>query len=219
MTIVRAQHCLQGDSGIPGDQFVNTFYFSSGTPPTGGDFTNMLACIQGYFDTAVSGLGRLTDYMSSRADTNGLVKFYDMGIPSPRPLLHSETLAYSSFGDSGHPNLPTELAVAQSYRIAHVAGYSAGSERGRIYIGPLNTKAMIEVYGLDDVTVHPEMRSLMNTAAVRMAAQASTFALTWGMWSAKHAAFHAIVEVSVDDAFDVQRRRGIKPSLREKLAV
>jgi hypothetical protein len=168
-------------------------------------------------DEAVSG------YMSSvlSREANGCrFRGFDVGdhldgSPTGLAPVHdsSWTLGAAAVGAL---DLPSEIAVCNSFHDAtnlgeggHTGPRPASRHRGRNYIGPLNDLAVDN----DGVPHVLEAFRLAITGAAS-SDDINTGNVTWSVWSRKNAAMYAVTAGFVDDAFDVQRRRGEKASTR-----
>jgi hypothetical protein len=113
------------------------------------------------------------------------------------------------------PNpLPSEVAICLSYHGSYGSDFefSPGQrprqrDRGRIFVGPL----IRTVVDMDGTTHRPKPSGSVQTSLQQAAARLQAALvpdITWVVWSRKNASVKAVTEVSVDDAFDTQRRRG-----------
>lgn len=85
---------------------------------------------------------------------------------------------------------------------------------GRLYLGPLNTGVGVaEVAG--HVRPDSSFRAQVLTACERLQDALAANGHGWMLWSRRDEDVRVISEVSMDDAFDIQRRRGAQPTLRE----
>jgi len=138
----------------------------------------------------------------------------------------------------GTGDLPREVAAVLSYQDGtsgiseDVPGgpvgpagdtHPAARHRGRIYVGPLNNAA------LGAGANGPGLNVSFRTAATQAARQLTenmtnldlsgiigtgTMLANWGIWSRKDHIIRGIEHGWMDDAFDTQRRRGIKATAR-----
>lgn len=117
-------------------------------------------------------------------------------------------------------NLPDEVSVCLSFH-GDLAGLversgstrPANRHRGRIFLGPLTTGVMGQDPDNHDVLVHSTPRQAFADAAGRILA--GVFGATWCVWSRTNAALYPVVGGFVDNAFDTQRRRGIRATSRQ----
>jgi hypothetical protein len=129
---------------------------------------------------------------------------------------------------NGGLGLPSEVACCLSYHSDYGADVEFGPggatrprsrDRGRVFIGPLSNSGCISQ---EATTLRPYVSdNLRNTllAAGRRLADNSGLPGSWVVWSRKAAAVHNIFGLSVDDAFDTQRRRGERANVRTALSL
>lgn len=191
MAIWRAQVEISAASGLPEDKVVNTFHFEGSETAT--DLANIDDMLSDFYD-ANNATGRLFARYSSGSISNQVaIKIFCLADPEPREprgeFFHTWTRGTGT-------TLPAEVALCMSYQAAPLAGESQRRRRGRIYLGPF--LATTNVSGRPQ----QELRQIISEAAenLRLAANAS---VTWqvaGGW--------------VDNAWDSQRRRGVKATER-----
>jgi hypothetical protein len=110
---------------------------------------------------------------------------------------------------TGNP-LPSEVCLCMSFQATQVSGVPQARRRGRIFIGPLDVTSL-ETDGRPPSTA----RLAINNAggALLDASQAST-TWKWAVYSRVLGTGSDVANGWVDNAFDIQRRRGIQPNLR-----
>jgi hypothetical protein len=230
----------------PADNVQNTFTID--TPILGSDLTQAEElAINGAFSafynvSPTGGTGALAVNMSSILDTTALACRLDLyeltghldGSPHGSPF--SSTL-FGLNPVQGASPMPSEMAICVTLEgsgraEAPVEAPDSGDEgiqidrpkqrrTGRIYFGPLSTNAMTSTSG---VVCRPAAALLTN---LRLAVQTLDNALDLaasgifglGIWSRADAIVYPIDAVSTDDAFDVQRRRGERPTARTRLDI
>lgn len=202
--ILTTQVKLKRTSGITADDVVNTFHHIVATD---GDAAAITAAGQVHaaletFYTSIRAL--LASTLSGTAE----VKTYTLAHPQPRAPIDTSTFLY---GSPPATAMPGEVAICLSYSAAPVSGVPVARTRGRIYIGPLTTPWMAGV-------VAGDMRPLAaNNTTLRAAAIAFANApadAEWCVWSPTSLTARPVVSVATDDAFDIQRRRGARPTAR-----
>jgi hypothetical protein len=201
--ILVTQARLDRTSGITADAVVNTFHHILDTDGDAAAVTGA-GQIHGALVTFYAAFDQLLANTLSGAVT---FKTYTLAHPAPRaPVVTGAT----TLGTLGADALPGELAVCLSYRAAQVSGVPAAQTRGRIYIGPL-------ARGFLSTTVAGDVRPLLTSnTSIRNAAigLANAAGPDWCVWSPTTLTARPIIEVSTDDAFDIQRRRGAAPTSR-----
>ncbi len=209
--IWRALVVMPGLSGLPEDVYVNSWAFRNDQvePFAIPDITAAIArVLRAFYTAAAANAGVVAGSLSpelSRVANAAEIRIYDLGTPPPR-VPHIQTMTLPAGGTSA---LPGEVAVVGSF----VSERNLPRQRGRVYIGPLATTAMVQdattkrakVSGTFVDTLIDRFANVMNT----------TENVTWGVVSQRAAAFRPITGGWVDDEFDTQRRRGYDALLRK----
>jgi hypothetical protein len=215
MPLYRMMSSLQDTDNLSEDRFVNTIYVHSAVVADTAAFTALTTAYRNFWQAAhAPSVIPLSDFMSSTAHGAGsVVKIYDMADPTPRPVKHDQvfTLAGSALGTW---QLPAEVAVCLSFKAAPVAGVNPQSLRGRIYLGPLADYALNQAGDDAHSRPRPSLITAMLDAAVALKTQLADAGGQWVIASRKRQEYHEVVEVSVDNAWDTQRRRGHAPTVR-----
>lgn len=213
MTILRAMVTIQRDSGVPADAVTNTFHFNTGGVYLPGDGTAVRDRLVSFYDGANSHQS-VASYLSRVLNpTSTHLKVYDLNDPEPRVPKIDEDLI---IGGMSAEALPSEIAICLSYRTAYASGVARARQRGRIFIGPVANNCIAFVSG--EPTVSSECRDDLTQAAARLI-DADTPLLKWSVHSVAGNTAHApIAQVWVDNAFDTQRRRGIRATQRTSLS-
>lgn len=240
MRTLLVEAVLPHKSGITRDAVVNTFVVE--TPDTWvGDSTDLgdvtIPIAQFYAWTGPSGntLGYyLSNELSRTADAVTL-NVYDIsthldGSPHGPPIaIDHQTLPNAA----SVQNLPGEVAVvlttrAEGWEEAVVeradADIPADAKRdrpkqrhsGRLFLGPFCISAL-------DVDAAPlyisrpinTLRHTIFEAAGQVFDNLAAGGIGWMVWSRKDQVTRNITAFQVDDAWDTQRRRGVRPSFRE----
>lgn len=218
MSTFRVQHVFQHVNGLSKDQYVNTWYFNRIVVGT-VDYTPLASAVKGFYHTAIpSGGLTVAGYLGGLSDgPNARVKIYNLDDPSspgvPRQPVYEEQYNPTSHGASTG-NMPEECAVCLSYEAAPASGVPIARRRGRVYIGPLTNNANSSTGSNDQPTVSVTFQQVLTQSAKQMAEVALTDSWQWCLHSPTSALDPPIVRCWVDNAFDTQRRRGIKPSSR-----
>jgi hypothetical protein len=226
MAVILVTTVLKALSNIPDDQFMNNWVF---TTPTGAytqaEVDAVLTDIEAFYNVAEpTTANKVTDFLSneiSRAAGGAEHMVYDItgfldGTPHGSPTFRKVW----TLGASNAPaavNLPSEVAVVLSFNASYAgdaeflgATRPRARDRGRVYIGPLNVNS-------DEAD--PETRArpfigLRNTLAGRAEVLMNASGHAWSVWSRVNAAVEPVVGGWVDNAFDIQRRRGPEPTSR-----
>lgn len=207
--IIKVQARYNRVSGITADAIINTFHFvidADGRAAAVAASPGILGRV-GTFYQAIQGL-----YPTALMATPMVLTSYTLADPIPRTPLG--TLNVVMAGTATAP-LPAEVAVCLSYRGVSIPGVPPARTRGRIYLGPFST-------GILSTTVAAEVRpSSANLATIRAAAlnlrdTSIANATKWVVFSPTNLSTVDVAEVSTDDAFDTQRRRGADPTVRTR---
>jgi hypothetical protein len=191
-------------NGVAKDSVVNTFAFDvSGPTPT--TYDAIKAGLKTFYDAWDAYRSPLQKFQSSS------VKMYDLADPKPRPPVYDQPLGLTTTVAAN--TLPTELSICVSFQGGHVAGIAQRRRRGRVYLGPWGTTAADTTLGRPT----PGICAALGAAATAFLA-ASDAASTWS-WVVVSEATGTVSPVLitdgwVDNAWDIQRRRGIAPTLR-----
>jgi len=239
MTVLLASVILPNVNGLPQDRYQNDFVMQGSSVAAIVAVTN--AGIEAFYNTAYSG-HYVGEYLSTAIDRGSgkcSINYYDItthldGSPhgSPvatdpftlnaaavtTPLPEEVSLCMSFHGaygtlietgavDTAIPS--TESARDQGAPATHTGVDRPRSRlRGRIYVGPLNLQA---------ITTSNPVRPTSTARATIALAGGGLLALTtspWAVWSRRNATVITTSTGWVDDAFDTQRRRGLKSSTR-----
>jgi hypothetical protein len=210
LTTFQANVIFQGASGLPADQYVNTWHFyTSGAVPLPTDYDNVRDMLKDFYVSAPTG-GKVATYMTSALGTTAKVKLYNLDEPKPRVPVYESTFALAGLG-TGTP-APYQVAICLSFEGARVSGEPQARKRNRVYIGPLASSVQ-QAGGL----IFPTTVQVILDAAKRLH-DAANASLTWD-WKVYSGTENKIYDVShiwVDNAFDTQRRRALAPTTRNE---
>jgi hypothetical protein len=195
MPHVRVQVEIAADTLLPRDRIINVLHFNE-DEPIGPDLTDW----EGYADD-IKGV-----YQTLIGTTREVrIKVYNMEDAPPRVPRVDKTYNTGLSPDSG---LPRELALCLSFR----GEQNRARQRGRIYFPAF-------ILG-NEAGVRP---TLAKQQAVR--GLATGFAniggadVDWCVFSPTSNALHPVKEAWVDDEWDIQRRRGLRPTSRITLSL
>jgi len=208
----RVQVTLNHDSGLAKDAFVNTWHFDGDDSQTWAEDQDDLAARVHTFYTGLAPDLGLT--LNGTAD----IKIYDMSDPVPRVPKYSEHWTGLAVGSTG---LPEEVALCLSMEAAPASGVSQRRRRGRVYLGPFSTS------GNSTTTGRPRPSDALITAtlgrvqALAVGPDPGDFRLsvfsprTYANNPANlDAAHNDVVKCWIDNAWDIQRRRGAVPTAK-----
>jgi len=230
--IYKAVVVMKTGTGLTEDQVTNTFHFlDDGAVGVGGAGVISDALQDFYLTDHAGQSDPLSDYLSVEVNRGSGpsdavdIKVYDAVAGGSPILVESFEMAAPAVADG----LPGEVAICLSYA-ADLSGIAeetpAGApgpagdihgrarRRGRIFFGPL-TPFTTE---LDGTVVRPLQYVTEDLricgAALRDSSALAALNIAWAVYSPTAGAAYPIVEVSTDNAFDTQRRRGVAPTAR-----
>lgn len=220
MSVARVQVALERDSLLPADRVVNTLHYEGlGDFFTDADAVTLAEFVRDRFIAIMVNFGAILNGA-------GTVSVYDLGDPKPRAP--KAEVAFSGAA-VGADSLPGEVAVCLSFQAANISGVPQARRRGRLYLGPLN----------ETMLGAPANGEVRPTAGIMTAIADWGLTLTpaggVGLAEFRHAVYSPrsqaagatlesatalVTRYWVDDAFDIQRRRGAAPTSRtERLVV
>jgi hypothetical protein len=224
---------LNYTTGLPRDASVNDWVatFDSGVPSS-ADLDAFALAVSHYYTQNNDGVATIGSYMASCID-RGASKTTDeiFAIPdAPGALgapVHTGVITIPAQNVSG-VDLPNEIAICQSFSASttgipeHGAGGTRpkARRRGRIFLGPLITASMRFGHGAG-TPQRPDTAFItkMNDSANAVHDELIAAGWHWAVWSRVDWACHSVITASVDDEFDVQRRRGEDPGHRTSVVL
>lgn len=190
---------LRMSSGLPEDASVNTIHVLDNDPDPA--FADWFIAIEAFYNG-------LSNYMSAHvATTQHSIKVYSLSDPEPRVPVASTTYAFS--GGVGATRMPAEVSLCVSFQAPPESGLDQARRRGRLYFGPICYDA-----AGSDGRPSPAFKSDLMDALVDMATGIEEAGALFGVYSRANEGMVRATEGWVDDAFDTQRRRGLKATSR-----
>lgn len=199
MPFYSATMTLAMTSGVTADSVQNSYAFSGSTLATDPDVIADL--LEDLYDALV------TIYPSKVATSGHLIKVINLDDPQPRYPVLQRDYAFPT-APSGNTTC-AEIAIGASFQAARQSGIPQARRRGRVYIGPIDA-SHIDNNGMINFT----QRILVANAFDAFHAAAGASAVVWSVWSRVDGDLYAVNNGWVDDAPDIQRRRGVKASVR-----
>lgn len=200
MTHVKVMARLQMDSGVPNDAVVNVWHADCTLLANGDqEFVDDLAA----FYESIKGL-----LSANVALTGHRLIAYNMTDPEPRAPIIEQGFTFSATGSQA---MVPELAICLSFQADRISGVSQARRRGRVYIGPLNNSVTS--------TTDPSVATSVHEGIKDAGADLLSFSLAsanykWCVYSTADDALYEVSNGWVDNAFDIQRRRGLEASVR-----
>jgi len=201
MPSLRAQVILHTADSIPANYITNSWAFTSSTPI--GAATQITAALKAFYDSVSA-----TSMAATITQNGHEIKYYDLpGVKPNYPA--TEALFNLALQPVGNP-LPAEMAMVLSFQGTRTPGLPQARRRGRVYIGGIK-----ETVNSSGRPVTSAMNQLATAALTfKTAIAAITPAVQWAVWSGTDGAAVPVASGWVDNAFDVQRRRGVKATSR-----
>lgn len=234
---------FESDTGLPADRVVNTFAIdqfdaTAADAPTlsamATAFANFYNAVPARNDRGGSALvTSVKDYLSPVLDVNAnrsLVRFYNIpavaGAPMGSPA-HQQAFTLAAPASGAATPLPSEVAVVATLEAGGRAdapvesGFTRPKSRytGRVFIGPLNSNAVQVVGGVARPALNMLDTILGALDVLDSAIDTASLAADLGVYSRADNMVRSVSHVSIDDAFDTQRRRGEKAAGRRRIAV
>lgn len=221
----RVRVTIPHSSGLPEDEVVNTWSYMIGGS---GDRDTLAADFQAQLDafyTAwVPGYGH-TDYGWGSM----VAEHFDMLEERPRRPFQTLTFATGT-APASNSNWPAEVSITLSFQKTAVSGERQARMRGRVYLGPLSQGAadepLIPTAIADAIAGHANTQFFGGTGLTHLAVYSPSthYGKAIGekivegdeeIPDALPASFHIVDRLWVDNAWDTQRRRGLKPTYRK----
>lgn len=225
---MRVQHSYVHKNGNIADNVVNSWFFKSETQLVSpAQAAIMEPIIIEFYDGSAAPTSNLRNFINENwmGTLRHAFKVYDMSDPPERVPVYSSNLAGSYGANISSTGLPAEVACCLSYNAFPASGTNQGRRRGRMFIGPLNTTTL---FADSNASVRPAVAftNTLRNNAKKLQDTASTAGWVWCVYSpttdvvgSLAESYTAIDEVSTDDAFDIQRRRGVSPTARARTTV
>lgn len=213
---------LNKDSLISADAAQNSFVFLTPLGAISTEITAIETALNAFYNTITVSGHTVNEYlaldMTTSANANTF-EHYNLdghldGSAHGSPI-SSNTWTLAATGGS---NSPPELAIAISFHSAYGSDVEFGAggtrprarDRGRIYLGPLTAGG-----GAISTSSPPVLNATTVTALAQAAARLRDDANTvWAQWSRAAAEANPVTAGWVDNAPDVQRRRGLPATAR-----
>lgn len=187
-------------SNIAKDASVNVFHVLV-TPPTASSDSTIANSWQ-TFMRALSGL-----FPSTVATTGHTFRIYDLSDLEPRAPIYEGTWSFS--GALSGSSAPPELCLTTSFQGERESGLLQRRRRGRMYLGPLDASVV------DVGRISPTDASTVATATKGLVDAINGITdHKFCVYSRADDAFVPVDNGWVDNAVDVQRRRGLAASAR-----
>lgn len=217
MAILRAQYVFPHESGVPAQAVTNTWYFRTPTD----DPVEVLAAAAAaqddlhdfYYLDPTNGIAVLEYFANDYPTLAAYSKWYNLADAEPRAPIFVSSAGPTEISRQSATDLPSEVAVCLSFARAVTSGQNRARARGRVYIGPLNVGAQSAAGATESTGVRPStsMRTSLSQAAERLRVSTDS---EWVQYSTLANDAGTVTHGYIDNAWDVQRRRGIPSNAR-----
>lgn len=188
------------DTALPKDVAVNTWHCDALTPDGPEDFVDALEVFYQAIDSVI--WSAAIDPSNVRCDV------YRMADPEPRvPVLTTMFTGLTATASAR----PPELAVCLSFQGDLVSGEPQRRRRGRVYLGPVGN---IEASSTSPLVATSTVNAVAAAGNVLAATSTLSSTFTWCVFSEIDADLIPVTNGWVDNDFDIQRRRGLLPTVR-----
>lgn len=190
------------DSAVTADTVTNTFTWVSAGEPSSGQFDTVRDAIKSFYSSLKPYMTPAINWAAVRMVTECLDDV------KPRVARRDETVTVT--GTEGTDPGPAELAICLSFRKTPASGTNPRRRRGRVYLGPWSAS------NVGGARPSHTLASVILGAASTLDSAISGIGSGWylAIGHADESAGYDIDEFYVDDAWDIQRRRGLKPSTK-----
>lgn len=199
MALYRTQVELAMTSGNPLDKATNVWHFIADDLTALDLALTQVTTFYAAIDVQLSG---------AVANTGHRIRCYDLADPEPRAPVRDQGIGGFVAGTGASA---PELAICISYQTTRQSGQSQARRRGRLYMGPLKGAAVNTSTGFPETAMLTAFGS-----AIQNLLDASQAAATWA-WAVYSRTNNVAIEVTdawIDNAFDIQRRRGVAATSR-----
>ena len=201
------QWAWQGVSGLAEDQFVNSWHFrESGV--LGPDYENVEDMLYNFYTGDGQSLApSVANFMTTENITGDYtLKAYDLTQPKPRTPVYESSGAITP---GGADSLPTECSAVMSFQATVESGENQKRRRNRVYLGPFSVQANASGLIKNELVE----RLLFQGKNLKNESGAST-TWEWCIYSPTDDNAEVVWSGWVDNAWDSQRRRGIRKTAR-----
>lgn len=197
--LYRVQIELNMDTGNELDKSINTWHAVADNPTElESGFVVALTTFYGSIDG---------QYSSAVDPAASWYRAYDLADPEPRAPVLEENF---TLGTTGTDRLPAECAIVLSFEAPQSSGQPQARRRGRVYLGPLSNGVCDPATGLIRTTSMDEVR---DAAQILLDTSQAATTWSWQVYSRRNEASIEVMHAWIDNAFDIQRRRGVSATI------
>lgn len=211
--VLRVQAVFERDTALPEDRVINTWHFDYPTAGRTAAIAGITTALNNFYRTVPSGsTADVETFLSPTFSGVWSLRFYDLEDEKPR--IPVEVTAMTNIAPGSSP-LPDEVSMCLSFRAAIASGDNPRRRKGRVYIGPLAAgSATIGSDGKPATGANLIVQTLKAAGSALRDASLATADWSWCVYSEADDAAYPVVTGWVDNAFDIQRRRGLAPTTR-----
>lgn len=185
-------------TGLPEDDAVNVWHYQAADDAH--NTTNVISAWTAFVNT-------WQPFLPNTVAQNGhMIRLYKMADPEPRRPFVTYTFNLTSAPST--EAMPHEVALCLSYQALPESGEEQGSRRGRMYIGPLRVSEIGD--GRPFLTTQQDLVDAFEAFVDDLTANSTEFLI----YSRLHNSSVLPEQAWMDNAFDIQRRRGVAPTSR-----
>lgn len=237
MPVIKAQIVLPRTTGLPEDQVTNTLWYTAPDAVVAAPL--IAAAITDFFNSGATQNAPIAARIHagiSRTALSSQVRFYQGAtvndVAGSPYLIAPFTLGPIGAASPGNLALPGEVSCCLSFH-GDLSGvpedtpglppgpagdaHPAARKRGRIYVGPLTMGATVADTGAANGDQLPSgffINDLAFAAGQLHRASLATVNIVWVVASRRDNVVSPVTGGWVDNAFDTQRRRGVKATAR-----
>lgn len=200
---VLAQWKMVSASGDAADDIINTWSFRIETSPPPAA---TLLAIKTALETFYTNLK--TAFSSQQYTGAWTLKIYNRADPTPRAPIVTYTGTITSLSASA--SMPPEVTQVLSFQGTRVSGQPQSRRRGRVYLPTL----IASTYTTGGMLNTALQTSIKDEANALLTASDAAADWTWVIFSEVNSSSVPVHDGWVDNAADIQRRRGRKPTTR-----
>lgn len=202
----KAVATIKMTTGIPEDDAENVWHFQGLVDED--TYSDIEIALVNFYDTM-----RL-EFSGKVAQTGHDITIYNMADTPPRAPVFQNTFALTS-APSGGPQA-SEVALCLSFQGVRISGEPQRNRRGRIYFGPLDT-TVVDSDGRPASAFVTKLAGAGEGIIDDLATAAH--GTLWVVYSTVTGDLVPVTNGWVDNAFDIQRRRGLAPTSRTTFEV
>lgn len=222
MGTIKATAIFTYPSGLPSDVAMNSFYFrTAGSSITEAEYRTVTNVMKEFYTEPTDG-GSITEFLSDYIVDGAdklKVRFAQFD-PATGLEIDIESVETFDLSISSGVSLPLECAACLSFNAAPLSISQKARARGRIFLGPLSTAALVQAdpepprvsSGLLEVLAAAGER-LLNDSVAGWGELGDP--APWVIWSRTDGDTKEVIGGWVDNELDTMRKRQVEPSFRQ----